>query len=637
MAMDCGLSRRVASKYRHPAEGDRTLSLANSQTPFVFTRRDAGVRPGSGPKGSKQIASLELKLKPDANSVDDSRLQFSDASLRTRLLGGEVFLRGGTVTIEANGLLKAIFEAPTAADGDVKVDKVEVRLTAGALEVELFGLTMSITLSGTATSSRLRIFAASPEGDYHWLGAELERATAGPMAQSAPDDLQIDHARGVVTVALAAGRTMRGDLVRGMSFEGARARGHVAMTLAAPMPSWPAAKLAAAWLDLQGRLDDAEGKKVLASRQRVSISGTKWEGPGLELDLTPVSRRSRVRWPVDALDWPERDQAFVAGGRAVTVAWQAAGEVCTHQVELELLGHPLPATLLASDGDTVTLTKPWRFLARARHAIGGLHWTSVEAVTAIDHHDLLDLAAEDAEPDSDDQAFEFSPHYRSGQYRAEAVRPYMRNPGVARRALAAAGLPDLVLARALRDALQPSVGTAPASALILLGGAAHIVQTGVGADKEPIGVQLTLPWVSSWADQPGAPVALNSPLDNLQEPPQVAATLRVSDIDLAAGQPFELSGDRGPSVSLPARADLLARNLASVLAEPWVSAPPPPLVPWAAEQVYFESATALEVADTAVLPAQPSRLALRAQSNAGRCGGRAGQCPRAAAGIPKRR
>ncbi|MCB4859167.1 hypothetical protein K7W03_06085 [Sphingobium sp. PNB] len=540
-------------------------------TPLQFSRCDARITAGAT-KGGTGLATLNLVLAPRATSVQEESLAFDRATLDVRLFGQDWSISNSKPAIAADDILKVSFSPPATPTAQAYPGGIEVTATATELTVNLKSFTAVLTrpaksVDGLAIPA-LQVLSLAPDR-LTWLGLKLPNPP-----------IEIDHTCGCISLDLPGTVEAQGALIVGLPVGRSAIAGHVSLVFDPVAGDWPQANLRSGYADLTATY--LEGPEQRPSfRHRLLISNRAWTESDLAVTLPARERLSRIQWPIDAVAaLPVPPPA----GRAVNITIGDAGPPLVHRVTVELQRHALGLDLLGSDRDAVRIYAPWRVLARARHQIADLSWTSVEALTVLDHVLLVRAATGDVDTASNSARTEygFVPHYRNDIYRGDRTVDFMRNPGIARRALAAVGIPDLFLARTL--AATPATGAT--EALLFAGGAATIVRTASTNDGD-VGVQLTLPWLCAWPDDL-TNVPLNSALNVLPQAPTTPKAFRATDVDLNAGVAVPIGLAPSAPAVLGASEFEILKTIRPLLVEPGRPAPI-----WPAERPYSDGSTTL--------------------------------------------
>jgi hypothetical protein len=257
--------------------------------------------------------------------------------------------------------------------------------------------------------------------------------------------------------------------------------------------------------------------------------------------LLTVSRQiqgaSGIFWPLDI-----NFQLAQGEERSQKATVLSAGTAATDTVSIVLKDHEVPIHQLRISGASpIFLQGVWRCLATVEHLLSETHkWRSTEyifiagddfikttAKTLIDERASLSATHTDV--------LAFTPRNRKNHYRGVDSRPFMRHPGLATTAMAAAGFSDPHLLAAL-------AGAAATSGLIVFGGAPTLFQLGNGKGTFATTTSFVM------ANRPlGASASTHPVLSKLQT--DIKGTWSVSEYDI---QPLGLDADLSAAATVSA-------------------------------------------------------------------------------------
>ena len=523
-------------------------------------------------KSAKQSVMLRLVLSTKAPD-DRNPLRFSAASLQATLLGALCAVQAAfepALKIRNTERKFGVTFESNPAPSVVRVTKLQFDYQPDADSTLVS--TMELDIRAAQASALPVIRWSSESGTLKWLGLR------------AKGNAHIDHARGTIRCharELAAPEQTRSNQIFGglviddstlsMQLLLALKLGKAPTADDTSVPAWPVVVASAGYGEL--RADCARigtMRHMLKSGPQDNTGLVAWAST-LSLDILMRDVASCIEWPVNAIAFPDDPSESVQPtGKGKKMEARSSPHVLRHSVSLDAHALPITLTVLRASGDLYELVSPLYAKVRATHKVMGkfiakngserslaFEWATLEHVEIRDFRDMVRNAAQESAVTHKDHEFAFAPRYRKNTYRGEQGKNWLIHPGIASRAYAAAGIPDVATAHLLdewftsflsaqgldRRKLKPDEleKHLPPSCLVIGGGSVTLCEWSAAAPHaRPAALRWTLPWLVAAGD---AANFLSSPVGAFQTIPTTSAPpelYQIADFDIIAARPAAL-------------------------------------------------------------------------------------------------
>ncbi len=547
---------RTAVRSRAP----RRRSRSSSRRRWQLVRAQAHPPSACGATSELHVASATIGTLP----------KLAKTEFHIRLFGQDCRLSTETTSIDAAGLHATFSGKP----GDV-LALSELTFDWGTVPNELPRLAIGVG----SLAAPLHAGATAPRAFERRYGAALDMAWLNLKSLKAEE--KIDHANGVVTIAVESDLAADTSLFRGLLLPAGKLRASIALVFRPSSAVWPAPELGSAIAEFvfdAAQASTPTSQRVTAVRHRhigdfdASVPGKIVWSSRLLIDALFESSRSTIEWPVGGLtlattfnpkpDKPEtwKTELRAAPG-ALVLEHHVRPRLCAHELQVENLVRELQVENLVREKDEIVLDRPWRIRAAVDHVIapqghapwpsagtGQLAWSSIDEVALIDMGRLVQAAQTDAKvPPGREEPYTFLARYQVGHEE-------IRIAGVVRRTLAGAGFPVRRILRAVRD-VYPAPEDAPKSLLLTGASVTDIAIPNAALDapsERALGVTLVPQWILPWAASKTADLAGSiRPLDRIPQIDAQPQSYEISAYDAAGGTPRPL--DSVPATSLGAQ------------------------------------------------------------------------------------